>query len=179
MKNIDRRSTARRAIAALLLLGAMVAGAAEDAAAPPAKPCSAPQAGQFDFWVGEWDLSWGDGERGRNTVSRILGGCVVQEQFEGSAKQPFRGMSVSVYDPDADLWRQTWVDDQGGYLDFTGGMQDGRMILSRTGTVKGNTVHQRMVFYNIAADSFDWDWETSRDGGRTWELRWRIHYQRR
>jgi hypothetical protein len=58
-------------------------------------------------------------------------------------------------------------------------MQDGRMILSRTGTVKGNTVDQRMVFYNIAADSFDWDWETSRDGGRTWELRWRIHYQRR
>jgi len=161
-----------------LFFGGGLAPAAAQQDAAPAKPCSAPQADQFDFWLGDWDLSWGDGETGHNSIRRILGGCVIQERFEGSAQQPFHGTSVSVYDPQADLWRQTWVDDQGGYLDFTGGMQDGRMVLSRAATIKGKAVRQRMVFYNIAADSLDWDWEVSRDGGETWDLRWRIHYRR-
>src|SRR5215207_11561691 len=30
------------------------------------KPCSAPQTSQFDFWVGEWNLSWKDSVRGMN-----------------------------------------------------------------------------------------------------------------
>lgn len=27
--------------------------------------------------------------------------------------------------------------------------------------------------------SLDWDWERSEDGGQTWQLLWRIHYQSR
>ena len=40
-------------------------------------------------------------------------------------------MSVSTFDARAQQWKQTWVDNQGGYLDFTGGWQDDRMILQR------------------------------------------------
>ena len=36
-----------------------------------------------------------------------------------------------------------------------------------------------MTFYNIAREKFDWDWETSEDGGATWTLRWRINYARK
>jgi hypothetical protein len=36
-----------------------------------------------------------------------------------------------------------------------------------------------MVFYNIKADSFTWDWETSKDGGENFQLSWRISYQRK
>lgn len=35
-----------------------------------------------------------------------------------------------------------------------------------------------MRFYDILPGSFTWDWEGTRDGGRTWNLRWRIYYSR-
>src|SRR4051794_21470059 len=104
--------------------------AAEEAAA------SGPlEARQFDFWLGDWDLTWGEDQRGRNVITAILDGRVIQEQFDGLAATPLRGMSVSVYDERQGRWQQTWVDNSGGYLDFTGGWADGRMVLTRPATV--------------------------------------------
>lgn len=40
------------------------------------------------------------------------------------------------------------------------------------------TIIRRMVFYNITANSFTWDWEMSNDGGKTWTLEWQILYER-
>jgi hypothetical protein len=37
----------------------------------------------------------------------------------------------------------------------------------------------RMVFTNIKPDSFDWRWEASTDGGKTWQVNWPIHYKRK
>jgi hypothetical protein len=28
-------------------------------------------------------------------------------------------------------------------------------------------------------DEFDWSWEASKDGGKTWNVVWPIHYKRR
>jgi hypothetical protein len=88
-------------------------------------------------------------------------------------------MSVSTFDTRSGKWKQTWVDNEGAYLDFTGGMQNGQMILSRSFTKPdGTEVHQRMVWKDISADQLNWSWESSTDGGRTWEVVWPIHYQR-
>ena len=38
---------------------------------------------------------------------------------------------------------------------------------------------QRMTFYNIAKDQFDWAWEASEDGGMNWTVRCQIHYTRK
>ena len=35
------------------------------------------------------------------------------------------------------------------------------------------------VFKNIGHNQFDWSWERSLDGGRTWEVLWPIHYKRK
>jgi hypothetical protein len=37
----------------------------------------------------------------------------------------------------------------------------------------------RMVFYKIKPDSFDWNWEASTDGAKTWKTDWHIHYERK
>lgn len=160
----------------ILLMGSTggdVAAQDESAGAPP--PCSSPEANQFDFWIGTWDLKW-EGGSGTNTITKIMSSCVVQEQFDGGE---FEGMSVSVYLPSAERWKQTWVDNQGGYLDFIGGMDGERMILAREDTLQTPPIRQRMVFSDITPDSLDWDWEISEDGGHTWNLKWRIHYRRR
>lgn len=162
-----------------LLTGCAAPAAAQDAdPAPP--PCSSPEARQFDFWVGDWDLTW-EGGKGTNSIEAILGGCVIQENFDGrdAEGKGLMGMSHSVYSPAKGKWLQTWVDNQGGYLDFEGGWSDGKMTLSREATRNGQTFLQRMVFQNITEDAFDWNWERSDDGGETWKTNWAIRYVRR
>ena len=57
---------------------------------------------------------------------------------------------------------------------------NGKMVLSRDAVLgNGKPGLQRMTFYNIAREQFDWDWQTSEDSGKTWTVRWRIHYQRK
>ena len=93
---------------------------------------------------------------------------------------PLRGKSVSLFDVRANKWKQTWVDNEGGYLDFVGEFKNGQMILAREATrPDGTRILQRMVFKNISDKEFDWSWEASTDGGKTWQVNWPIHYKRK
>jgi hypothetical protein len=161
------------ALAACVLFLVPVTAASESST--PAPP---PEASQFDFWLGEWDASWGDSQRGVNRVTKRWN-TVVVEEFDGRPHMPLEGHSVSVYDATSQQWKQTWVDNQGGYLDFVGGFAEGRMTLSRSFQKDGKTTHQRMIWYDITPDAFEWNWERSQDGGKTWEVQWQIHYARR
>ena len=152
------------------------------------KPCEMPDVSQLDFWLGDWDLTWpaeqmggkeGDIGKGTNSIAKMLDGCVVREDFSAPAAG-FRGHSVSVHDAKMNRWQQTWVDNQGGYLRFAGGLESGRMILKTEPFTRGEkTLINRMVFRNITPDSLDWDWQTSEDSGKTWKDLWNIHYTRK
>ena len=128
------------------------------------------RAADFDFWLGTWRASWGDeGAHGTNTITREYGDRVVYERFDGRPGADFTGMSVSVFDAQADCWRQTWVDDQGNYFDLTGDFENGEMTLLCRDTY-------RMRFFDIADASFNWTWERRADDD--WELLWAIAYER-
>lgn len=131
---------------------------------------------QFDFWLGEWNCTWTDDGKGTNRIERILDDKVIQENFEGDG---LHGISHSVWDPERELWCQTWVDNNGTYLDFTGSFHDGQMVLTRDAIVRGKACKQRMVWYNITEEEFDWNWERSDDGGKTWDVKWAIKYKRK
>ncbi|HKF03959.1 MAG TPA: DUF1579 family protein [Candidatus Sulfotelmatobacter sp.] len=151
--------------------------------APQSNPCLDPQQKQFDFWVGEWNLTWPDAKPGQlahgtNSIKRILDGCVVQESFSGGEAMHLRGTSVSTFDLRSNHWKQTWVDNEGGYLDFDGDFSNGQMILQREAVRNGEKILQRMVWKNISADELDWSWESSADGGKSWQVNWPIHYKR-
>mgnify|MGYP001440855588 CR=1 FL=1 len=108
---------------------------------------------EFDFWLGEWELTWGDNDRGTNHIERVMDGAAIQENFECGG---FEGMSVSVFSKEDSRWHQTWVDSSGSYLDFVGEVTDGKMILARNGIVEGKSVKQRMIWYDIAETKFQW-----------------------
>jgi hypothetical protein len=131
---------------------------------------------QFDFWLGEWDALWGEDGKATNTIRHILDDKIVQEDF---VAPDLHGMSCSSYDPERKLWCQTWVDSNGTYLDFTGRFENGRMILMRDAIVRGEACKQRMVWYDLQGDQFNWNWERSDDDGQTWRVLWQIHYTRR
>ena len=131
---------------------------------------------QFDFRLDEWEVTWGGDGKGTNRIQRILDGKIIQENFSAP---DLKGMSVTSYDPERKLWRQTWVDNTGSYLDFTGVFEDGKMILIRGAIVRGESCKQRMVWYNIEDNRLDWNWERSDDDGRTWRILWQIEYRRK
>ena len=125
---------------------------------------------EFDFWVGEWEARWGEEGRGRNSITKELDGKVVFERFESPQ---LNGISVSVQCADG-VWRQTWVDSDGNYLDFEGGPDGEAMELRRA----ANGSVFRMRWHDVERDAFRWDWERSDDGGATWEPLWQIAYTR-
>lgn len=166
-----------------ILMLILIAAGAVAATAQNRQPCSSPAGSGFDFWIGTWNLEWLDAQgqkrTGRNVVRKILGGCVIEENFDGGGTPPYLGKSHTMFDPVSGKWKQTWVDSGGAYLDFTGEFADGKMTLRREFFLPdGKPVKQRMVFSNITADSLDWNWERSDDGGRTWKTNWRLSYRR-
>jgi len=166
---------------AAALIGALtLIGPAVGQTAAPKPGCTATAHAQFDFWLGEWDLRWTDaaGKEGRgfNRITRIHGGCALLEEFDGKEGSPLRGTSLSLFDAAVGKWKQVWVDNQGSWLDFEGGVADGTPLFSRRAPKPGNW--QRMVFRDVQTDALIWDWETSGDDGKTWSRQWRIFYTR-
>ena len=171
-----------RILLAVLLVCASALLAQQPATTPD--PCVAAQQKEFDFWLGEWDLTWpgehkGEIGHGTNSIRRIMDGCVVEENFSGGESMHLRGTSVSTFDLRSHRWKQTWVDNEGEYLDFVGRFRDGQMILQREAVRNGKKILQRMVWKNVTPNQFDWSWEASQDGGKTWQINWPIHYKRR
>lgn len=162
----------------LLLTFALSAFAQSDSNQTPPPPCSQPEFSQFDFWVGDWDATWSDTLHGSNHISKDYNGCVIIEKFDSSPASSFKGMSVSTYNVKTQKWQQTWVDNNGAYLDFTGGWEKDKMVLSRSFVRNDSTIFQRMVWHDISEKAFLWNWESSLDGGQNWQVLWQINYQR-
>ena len=164
----------------ILLIVAAIAQSPAAQNSAPAKPCSSPACSQFDFWLGNWDLAWGDTSKGTNTIRKLFGDCVINENFNDPAGN-YSGMSWSVYNTRTMKWQQTWVDNQGAYILLSGAFKNGEMILTTPPYVslQKRKVISRMVYYHIAPDNFDWRWESSTDNGKTWKQNWKIHYQRK
>jgi hypothetical protein len=140
----------------------------------------------FDFWVSEWSLTFkeknGTFARAKNSITKIMSGKVIEENFEVLSGQikGYTGKSWTVYNPETQKWKQTWVDNQGAYLTFDGKIEGDKRIFFRETTDSDNkNIIQRMVFYDITDSSFIWDWQQSSDDGNNWQLLWRINYERR
>ena len=130
-------------------------------------PCEQiPEFNQFDFWLGDWEVRTPDGSlAGHNTISKVQGGCAIQEQWRSASGAS--GTSTSFYIPSRDQWRQIWAGSNGTLIDMTGGMIDGE--LSMEGTIEyarigrvvafravwsvnpdGSIVRQRMEEFDVA-----------------------------
>ncbi len=86
------------------------------------------------------------------------------------------------FQPKLKKWRQVWVDDQNGWLAFTGGFEGKDVALyGEPQAVAGSAGQKlmRMVFTDIKPNSFHWRWEATLDGGKTWRPSMLIEYTRR
>lgn len=143
-----------------------------------------PEAHQFDFWVGKWEIvgrsrpspdseQWTE-TKCTNEVRKTHDGRVIEENFKTTG---FTGQSWSVYNAKRKVWQQTWVDNSGAYLLFEGTVANGEMILNPVGVPKEAPV-RRMVFRNITKNSFEWHWQQA-DGKGGFATIWELNYRRK
>lgn len=148
-----------------------------------ATPCRfAPESRQFDFWIGEWDVSdrLNPGRRvGTSSVQLILGDCVVFENWVSVLGGT--GKSFNVYKKDTGRWQQSWVDDKGGVIDFFDGrLENGAMQFQAvTRGRDGKERRRRLTFYDLGRDRVRQFSEASTDGGATWQVEYDFLYERR
>ena len=141
-------------------------------------PCrTMSEARQFDFWIGDWDVTPFQAPGGSNTpllgtnrVEAILEHCVLMENWMGGGPAPSAGKSMNFYDTNRRQWRQIWMADGGGSLDYMGTFRDGAMRFEGwTLAPNGSRVLQKLTFFPIHRDTVRQLFETSADSGRTWQ----------
>lgn len=151
------------ATSAVLLLLAPAAAFAQDAAAP----CSSAEYRQFDFWLGEWEVSNPEGDVvGMNTITAVSDGCGLRERWEGAGGGV--GESLNAYDRRTGSWHQTWVGGQGLVLQLEGGLHDGTMVLEGELINGEDVVLQRITWTPSSDGSVRQHWETSGDSETSW-----------
>lgn len=139
-----------------------MAAFAPTAAPQQAKPCTAPEHRQFDFWLGHWDVFMPNGDKaGENRIEAIEGGCALLERWTGTRGPT--GRSLNIYDARRKVWHQSWVDSSGGLLVLEGVWSDGHMVLA-----SGGASMQRITWSPQADGSVRQLWDGSADGGKTW-----------
>jgi hypothetical protein len=171
----------RRTSLVMLLVSGLVfpSGAQESGSAPSPRGCTAPEHRQFDFWIGDWDVSNPAGKPvGRNRIELILGGCALRETWTGAGGSS--GTSTNAWDRQRKRWHQAWVDNDGLVLRLEGGFADGKMVLSgETLDSSGTAVLNRITWQETGPGAVRQLWEVSSDGGKTWAVVFDGRYRKR
>lgn len=130
------KPSAKTTLAVLFAMGFTAPAISEEQVSEePAQPVAVCESnksfGDFDFWLGEWNVYSNDDKRqlqGTNSISKRHENCLIMENWTNL--QGGTGSSMNYYDPVEDQWRQLWV--AGGYsIDYTGGLDaSGSMVLN-------------------------------------------------
>ncbi len=156
-------------LAALLApLGVTTPTAAAQTAPTPPR-CDTPEFRQFDFWVGDWNVTSGGQPVGTNRVTLEEDECVVHEHWTGS--KGGTGQSFNYYDRVDRRWHQMWVSNTGNVLDLAGTFAGGTLTFGgERRQPDGTTLRHRLSFHLNADGSVRQFWEMSSDGGATWSV---------
>jgi len=162
------RPTLVRAALTVVAAGGLSAPAPAGAQAP----CAAEAHRHFDFWEGRWMVRGAGGQlAGHNTLSRILGRCVMTEHY--ATPSGYEGRSLNAYDASRGVWHQTWMDNEGVVLVLEGGYDNGRMVMrGETVDSAGTVILNRIAWSRPGGDEdrVRQLWEVSGDGGDTWSV---------
>lgn len=133
---------------------------------PPPAPLPL-EARQFDFWLGDWEVTNPAGKRaGTNRIESIAGGAGLLENWTGASG--YAGKSLNAWNAGRKQWQQFWVGSDGGVLELNGGLVDGRMVLTGAHEVRGKHVVEKITWTPNSDGTVRQHWEQSADGGKTW-----------
>jgi hypothetical protein len=165
-------------LAATLLL-MLQAFSLHPVSAQAARPtCDSAVYRQFDFWVGDWEVTTAGKPAGTNLVTREENGCVIHEHWTGS--NGGTGQSLNFYDRGDGQWHQVWVSNSGGVLNLAGSFADGTLTFrGETKQADGTRLTHRLSFHLNSDRTVRQFWEVSSDGGTTWATSFDGVYRKR
>ncbi|HET7692046.1 MAG TPA: Ig-like domain-containing protein [Gemmatimonadota bacterium] len=99
-------------------------GAFAVARAPASEPCTDPEYRQFDFWVGEWNVTSPGGLPVPSDITLEPGGCAMFENFANG-----NGRSINVFSPVDGMWHQTFYFSNGQRMVLIGELVGEEMIM--------------------------------------------------
>jgi hypothetical protein len=136
-----------------------VAGLGVFRRATPHNVCAGGAFRDFDFWVGEWDVTSGGDPAGTNSVTRELDGCLVQEHW--TASDGTRGRSLNSYDPRTGMWHQHWIDEFAQHIRIAGGLNaSGQMVMSGDRkALSGVGLTDEITWTPVGSDEVNQFWE--------------------
>lgn len=144
------------------------------AAAPTSAGCHAPEQRQFDFWVGEWNVSPSGNAKAiaESSITSHDQGCVILENW-----RPFEGPhahSLNSYDTSDGRWHQTYVDATGKRTEMAGRFESGIMRFDIPGPSR-----TRMNYQSGDANTVR-QWGERQDAASgNWIVIWDLTYRRR
>lgn len=109
--------------------------------------CCSEEHMEFDFWIGNWEVTNADGEAaGKSIISKEENGCVIRENWT-SAKSGYTGTSLNFFNTVTKQWEQLWIDNAGLNLKLKGNRIGNQMILSSNEFIKdGETLKNRITW---------------------------------
>lgn len=114
---------------------------------------------------------------GQSSIQKILGGCVILENWTSASG--YTGKSFNFVDPVTGKWRQTWVDNKGGKMEFTRSLEGKDMIYFADVNEGGKEFRRRMTFFNLGPDRVRQFSERTGDNGATWQTEYDFIYDRK
>jgi hypothetical protein len=157
------------------------AGASRPAAAPPR------EASQFDFLLGQWDLTVlpkvSSLAAAIHGAPRLLGtwkgwramdGYGIEDELrivDGSGNPSALMHSLRAYDSNAHQWIVAGIDPYRGRANSaTGDWKNGEMVIvSRGSNADGKPLLSRTRYYDITPAAFKYQQDRSTDDGKTWD----------
>ena len=157
-----------------------------------AAPGLPPQARQFDFLLGEWDLqndlTLPTGRQAQwaayGTAVMMLNGHGVMEytSFDTDPNLPDAATTiVRLWNRQMRRWECMYMTNRfNGILHFGGVMEDDRIVLHKFASDAADVPISQWVFHGWQDPSrYSWFGNTSRDRGATWQKTWLIEATRR
>ena len=107
---------------------------------------------------------------GVSRIESIASGYGLLENWTGAATAGGgNGKSLNCFNATTGKWQQFWIGSGGGVLELAGGLVDGKMVLTGSHLVRGQTLIERISWTPNADGTVRQFWEQSRDGGKTWQ----------
>jgi hypothetical protein len=154
-------------VALTLALLSPAAPAQAQGSSPPELP---PECRQFDFWVGDWNVTEPDGKpAGTNSIELVAGGAGLLEHWTGyPVPAGGTGKSLNAFKRAKTQWQQFWIGSGGGVLELSGGLVDGSMVLTGEHDVAGRRLRERITWTPLPDGTVRQHWQQSADGGKVW-----------
>ncbi len=134
---------------------------------------------ELAFLVGDWDVDmkskWDPADedwietKGTVNYKYVAGGSVIQMTYESQVMDMhFSGFGLQCFDRETGQWQMVWSDNFGARISYyEGTKKDGKLVMTGEEKWLGKTAIGRITIYNETDTSFEWDMESSYDGGKT------------